>query len=44
MAEVGPKTKKPGKWNMRLQKPFYLSLMVCLPQLILKFYFAERQF
>ena len=34
----------PLKKSMRLQEPFYISLAICLPQLILKSYFAERQF
>ena len=39
-----PETKRLQKKNVRLQKLFYLSLIICLPQLILKSYFAERQF
>ena len=32
------------KKSLRLQDSFYLFLITCLPQLLLKFYFAERQF
>ena len=39
--EAEPETKKPRKKSLRLQEPFYLSLIICLPQLILKSYFAE---
>ena len=35
---------KPGKRSMKLWKTFNLSLIVCLPQLLSKSYFAERQF
>ena len=31
--EMEPETKKPGKKSMRLQKSFYLSLIVCLRKL-----------
>ena len=34
----------PLKKSIRLQEPFYISLAIGLPQLILKSYFAERQF
>lgn len=36
-------TKKQKKERLRLQEQFYL-LGVCLPHLILKFYFAESNF
>lgn len=42
--EAEPVTKKLEKRSMGLQKPFYLSLFVCLHQLTLKFYFTKRQF
>ena len=42
--EVEPETKKPKRKSLRLQDPFYLFLSACLPQFILKYYFAERQF
>ena len=35
---------KPRKKSPRLSEAFHLSLIVCLPQLILKSYFAERLF
>ena len=42
--EAEPETKKPRKKSLRLRMPFFLSLTICLPELILKSYFAERQF
>ena len=36
--------RKPRKKSLRLSEPFHLSLIVCLPQLILKSYFAQRLF
>ena len=44
VAEAEPKTKKPGKKSLELWGPFYLSLIICLPQLILKSCLAEREF
>ena len=35
---------KPGKANLRHQDSFCLSLIICLPQLILTPSFAKRQF
>ena len=40
----GGDTKKPGRSTMKLQKPFYLSLVVYLPQLILKFILQRGNF
>ena len=34
--EAEPETKRLGKKNVSLQELFYLSLIICLPQLILK--------
>lgn len=42
--ETEPETMKPKKKSLELQEPFYLSLIICLLQLILKLYLAERQF
>ena len=42
--EAGPEHEDPGERNMRLRKPFYLSLIVCFPQLTLTFYFAKGKF
>ena len=42
--EAESETKKPRKKSLRLSEPFHLSLIVCLPQLTLKSYFAERLF
>ena len=39
--EGEPETKKLGNKSMRLQKQFYLFLIICLLQLILKLCFAE---
>ena len=36
MLEAEPETKRLGKKNVSLQELFYLSLIICLPQLILK--------
>ena len=43
-SEMEPETKKPKNKSLKLQEPFYLSLLICLPQLTLRSYFAERQF
>ena len=37
-------TKKPSKKSLSLQEPFYLSLIISLPWLILKSYFAKGKF
>ena len=42
--EAEPETKKQGGESLRLWEPFYVTLNLCLLQLILKFNFAERQF
>ena len=39
--EADPETKRLGK-NMSLQELFYLSLIICLPQLILKILFCRE--
>ena len=36
--------EEPREKSLRLWEPLWLSLLVCLPQLILTSYFAERQF
>ena len=36
-------TKKSRKKRLGFWESFYLSLIICLPRLILKPYFAERQ-
>lgn len=41
---MDPETKELGERSVRLQEPFCFSLIVYLPQLILTFYFANRQF
>ena len=41
--EVGSEEKKPRKKSLTLREPFYLSLIISLPQLILKSHFTERQ-
>lgn len=42
--EVKSDGKKPRKKSLRLWDSFYLSLILCLPQLNLKLYFAGKQF
>ena len=37
------KHKEPREKSLRLQEPFYFSLIICLPQLNLKSSFAESQ-
>ena len=40
--EAKPETKRLGKKNVSLQELFYLSLIICLPQLILKIFFCRK--
>ena len=39
--EAESETKKPRNKSLSLQEPFYLSLIISLPWLILKSYFAK---
>ena len=42
--EAEPETEKPKKKTRGLWELFYLSLIICLPQLISKYYSLVRQF
>ena len=42
--EADPETKKPREKSLKLWKSLFLLKIIYLTQLILKSYFAERQF